>query len=71
MNRVNELQMTHLLKSLFRGLTSPIEDYVAASYMIVAQLTRRTQLSPLIFHGIVNKVAEVCFVASSEVAAAV
>jgi uncharacterized membrane protein YjjP (DUF1212 family) len=59
-NQVNELQMTHLLKSLFRGLTSPLEDYVAASYMIVAQLTRRTQFSPKIFCGIVDKVAAVC-----------
>ena len=67
MNQVDELQMTHLLKSLFRGLTSPLEDYVAASYMIVAQLTRRTQFSPQIFNGIVNKVAGVCCVASCKV----
>ena len=66
-NQVNELQMTHLLKSLFRGLTSPIQDYVAASYMIVAQLTRRTQFSPQIFCGIINKVAGVCCLASFEV----
>ena len=67
MNQVNELQMTHLLKSLFRGLTSPLEDYVAASYMIVAQLTRRTQFSHQIFCGIVNKVAGVCCLTGFEV----
>jgi hypothetical protein len=59
-NRVNELQMTHLLKSLFRGLASPLLDYVAGSYMIIAQVTRRAQLSPQIFYGIVDKIAEVC-----------
>jgi hypothetical protein len=58
--RVNELQMTHLLKSLLRGLTSPLLDYVAGSYMIIAELTRRAQLSPQIFYGIVGKIAEVC-----------
>jgi hypothetical protein len=60
-NRVNELQVTHLLKSLLEGLTSPILDYVAGSYMIVAQLTRRTQLSPKIFYALVHKIAEVWF----------
>jgi hypothetical protein len=59
-NRVSELQMTHILKSLLEGLTSPILDYVAGSYTIVAQLTRRTQLSHQIFCGIVHKIAEVC-----------
>jgi hypothetical protein len=59
-NRVNELQMTHLLKSLLGGLTSPLLDYVAGSYMIIAQLTRRAQLSPQIFYGIVDKIAQVC-----------
>lgn len=58
-NRVNELQMTYLLKSLLGGLTSLLLDYVAGSYMIIAQLTRRTQLSAQIFYGIVDKIAEV------------
>jgi hypothetical protein len=58
-NKVNELQMTHILKSLLEGLTSPILDYVASSYTIVAQLARRTQLSCQVFCGIVHKIAEV------------
>ncbi|PSN50219.1 hypothetical protein C0J52_07804 [Blattella germanica] len=41
--RVTEVQVTHMLKTLLAGLTSPIVDYCAASYMIIAELARRTK----------------------------
>ncbi|KAJ9574702.1 hypothetical protein L9F63_008137, partial [Diploptera punctata] len=55
---VNELQVTHILKSLMEGLTSHVLDYTAASYMIVAQLIRRVKLNHRIFFTILHKLAK-------------
>ncbi|XP_069672379.1 HEAT repeat-containing protein 1 [Periplaneta americana] len=56
--RVGELQVTYILKSLLGGVTSPVLDYTAGCYMIVAQLSGRTQMSSNILHGLVRKIAK-------------
>ena len=57
-SHVNELHVTHILKTLMEGLTSSVLDYTASSYMIVAQLIRRTKLSQHVFYTILHKVAK-------------
>ncbi|XP_024935549.1 HEAT repeat-containing protein 1 isoform X2 [Cephus cinctus] len=44
-SNITEVQITHILPSLIQGLASPITDYAASSYMIVAKLFTKVQLN--------------------------
>jgi hypothetical protein len=47
------------MKSLLKGLSSPIDEFCAASLMITAQIARRTQLSQPLLYSIINIVVKV------------
>lgn len=56
---VNDTQVSMLLPSLLKALSSDIPDFCAAAYVIVARLVAKTQLSERILEVLLNKVSDV------------
>lgn len=57
--QVNETQISNILPALLKGLQSDIVDFCAASYIIIAKLLSKTQLSEKILEVVVNRIASV------------
>jgi len=54
--KVSELQITHLLEALVRGYASKNKDFVAANYMITAQLVSKASLSTTVLNRLVSRI---------------
>lgn len=55
---VQEWHITHLLPSLLKGLSSNIEDYVSAAYIITAQLLKRTKLKTKLIAALIKRITK-------------
>ncbi|EDW12577.1 HEAT repeat-containing protein 1 homolog [Drosophila mojavensis] len=58
---VQEWHIATILESLLKGLVSDTVDYVAASYVIVAQLVSRTKLKRKVCDALLERVANCTF----------
>ncbi|XP_063234714.1 HEAT repeat-containing protein 1 isoform X2 [Bacillus rossius redtenbacheri] len=56
--RVTEAQLTALLPTLTRGLSSAVPDFALACFMVVAQLASKASLAQEVLHPIVTRVAK-------------
>lgn len=54
--QITEHQLSQMLPSLIKGLTSDVPDYCAASYVIVARLVAKTPLSNKILDTLLQKI---------------
>lgn len=55
---VNETHVTQMLPALLKGLDSEIPDYCAASYIILAKLVTKVDLSEKILHKFVERISK-------------